>query len=476
MSDAPSRSGERPRFGLSWKLITMIVVTILAVEVLIYLPSVANFRASWLDDRIRVGGVAARVIDVVPDAMNVPDELAESLLRSAGAVALVIRREGQSQLIERPDVPMPKAVVTADMRVRDPMSLIAGAIEELMAGGDRVMRVVGTPPGAEDTLIEVLMSDTVLRADMFVYSRNIFILSLIVAAFTSVAIYMALDRLLVRPFGRITANMIAFRETPENAGRIIVPSARRDEIGVAERELAALETDLFEMLHQRKHLADLGLAVAKINHDLRNTLGAAQLLSDQVATLEDPKVQRLAPRLVQTLDRAIGFAQSVLDYGRQSATVPKPQPVDMRALVVESAAQAALFGHPAITFENHVPDDLILKVDPEQIGRVTVNLLKNAREAIESAGDAVSDPKIAVGIHEERDWVTIEIADNGPGLPLRARENLFQAFQGSGRSGGTGLGLVIARELTEVNGGRLRYVDTGEGASFAIDLPAANLV
>lgn len=476
MSDAPSRSGERPRFGLSWKLITMIVVTILAVEVLIYLPSVANFRASWLDDRIRVGGVAARVIDVVPDVMKVPAELSESLLRSAGAVALVIRREGQSQLIERADVPMPKAVVTADMRVRDPMSLIAGAVEELAAGGDRVMRVVGTPPGAEDTLIEVLMSDNILRADMFVYSRNIFILSLIVAAFTSVAIYMALDSLLVRPFGRITANMIAFRETPENAGRIIVPSGRRDEIGIAERELEALETDLFEMLHQRKHLADLGLAVAKINHDLRNTLGAAQLLSDQVATLEDPKVQRLAPRLVQTLDRAIGFAQSVLDYGRQSATVPRPQPVDLRALVIESAAQAALFGHPTITFENRVPDDLILKVDPEQIGRVAVNLLKNAREAIESAGDAVPDPTIAVGIREDKDWVTIEIADNGPGLPPRARENLFQAFQGSGRTGGTGLGLVIARELTEVNGGRLRYVDKGEGATFAIDLPAANLV
>lgn len=476
MSDVPSRSGERPRFGLSWKLITMIVITILAVEVLIYLPSVANYRASWLDDRIRVGGVAARVIDVVPDVMKVPAELSESLLRSAGAVALVIRREGRSQLIERPDEPMPKGAVTADMRVRDPMSLIAGAVEELVFGGDRIVRVVGTPPDAPDTLIEVLMNDNTLRADMFVYSRNIFILSLVVAAFTSVAIYMFLDRLLVRPFGRITANMIAFRETPENAGRIIVPSSRRDEIGVAERELEALETDLFEMLHQRKHLADLGLAVAKINHDLRNTLGAAQLLSDQVATLEDPKVQRLAPRLVQTLDRAIGFAQSVLDYGRQSATVPRPQPVDVRALIIESAAQAALFGHPAITFDNRVPDDLILKVDPEQIGRVAVNLLKNAREAIEAAGDAVNDPRIAVALSEEQDWVTIEIADNGPGLPPQARENLFQAFQGSGRTGGTGLGLVIARELTEVNGGRLRYLDKGQGAAFAIDLPAAALM
>ncbi|MEX0627035.1 MAG: HAMP domain-containing sensor histidine kinase, partial [Cucumibacter sp.] len=219
-----------------------------------------------------------------------------------------------------------------------------------------------------------------------------------------------------------------------------------------------------------------GLAVAKINHDLRNTLGAAQLLSDQVATLDDPKVQRLAPRLLQTLDRAIGFAQSVLDYGRQSTTVPKPQPVDMRALVTESTAEAALFGHPLIAFENEIPDDLILRVDPEQIGRVAVNLLKNAREAIEGVADKIVEPKISVRTMEDESWVTIEVIDNGPGLPPRARENLFRAFEGSGRAGGTGLGLVIARELVEANGGRLRYVDNGRGTVFAVDLPASSVV
>ena len=105
-----------------------------------------------------------------------------------------------------------------------------------------------------------------------------------------------------------------------------------------------METDIFSMLRQRRHLADLGLAVAKINHDLRNTLTSAQLLSDQVVTLDDPKVQRLAPRLVHSIDRAIGFAQSVLDYGRQSATPPRPVPVDLRTLVEEAAFDAGLAG------------------------------------------------------------------------------------------------------------------------------------
>ncbi len=476
MAAASPTPGERLKFGLSVKLIAMIVITILAVEVLIYLPSVANFRAAWLDDRVRVGGVAARVIDVVPENMDVPTELAEALLRSAGAVALVIRREGRSELIERPDVPMPRADVTADMRNRNPLVLIGGALDTLILGGERIVRIIGDPPDTEGTVIELLMSEEPLRDDMLVSSLNIFILSLLVAGFTSLAIYVFLDRLLVRPFGRITGNMVAFREKPEDASRIIVPSARQDEIGLAERELAALETDLFEMLHQRKHLADLGLAVAKINHDLRNTLGAAQLLSDQVATLDDPKVQRLAPRLLQTLDRAIGFAQSVLDYGRQAATVPRPQPVDMRALVTESAAEAALFGHPFIAFDNEIPDDLILRVDPEQIGRVAVNLLKNAREAMEGASDKLESPKISVTAKEDKDWVTIEVIDNGLGLPPRARDNLFRAFEGSGRAGGTGLGLVIAQELVAANGGRLRYVENGRGTVFAIDLPAAAVV
>ncbi|MEX0859419.1 MAG: sensor histidine kinase, partial [Cucumibacter sp.] len=178
MSDISPPPGERPKFGLSLKLITMIVVTILGVEVLIYLPSVANFRASWLDDRVRVGGVAARVIDVVPEDMNVPAELAEALLRSADAVALVIRREGRSELIERPDVLMPKADVTADMRERNPLMLVGAAIDTLAFGGDRIVRIIGNPPGSTDTVIELLMSDAALRDDMLVNSRNIFILSL----------------------------------------------------------------------------------------------------------------------------------------------------------------------------------------------------------------------------------------------------------------------------------------------------------
>jgi signal transduction histidine kinase len=267
-----------------------------------------------------------------------------------------------------------------------------------------------------------------------------------------------------------------FRQAPENATLILRPSRRKDEIGIAERELAAMETDIFTMLRQRQHLADLGLAVSKINHDLRNMLASAQLLSDQVVALEDPAIQRLAPRLVLTLDKAIGFAQSVLDYGREAVKPPRPGPVDLRLLLDEAAIDAGVLRHPEILFENRVPDDLVLNVDADQMARVFVNLFRNARQALEGQGAPNERAKVSVESTLEDNQVRVTVRDNGPGLPPRARENLFVAFQGSARSGGTGLGLAIARELVEAHGGQLRHLEGGKGAAFSITLPQAALL
>lgn len=458
--------------GLSIKLIATIIAVILLVEVVVYLPSVANFRASWLDDRLRVGVVAARVLDAVPDVMAVPRELTDRLLTSAGANAIVYRRQGQSQLIELASPVRPDVVVTADMRQTDLMTLIMGALDTLFASPDRTLRIVGEGD-SDDSLVELLMSERPLRQDMLAYSRQIGIVSLTIAAITAVALYLLASYLFIYPVRRLTQNMLAFRQAPENASLIITPSARRDEIGIVERELAAMESDLFSMLRQRRHLADLGLAVAKINHDLRNTLTSAQLLSDQVATLDDPKVQRLAPRLVTTLDKAIGFAQSVLDYGRETAAPPVLAPVAMAALVDDAAFEARLVGHPAIAFTNETPETLVLSVDATQMGRVLLNILKNAREALEAAGPAIADPEVSVVVAESADTITLSIIDNGPGLPQRARDKLFVAFEGSARAGGTGLGLAIAREITEAHGGRLLLVDRPVGTRFDIVLPSS---
>ena len=468
-----TRAMPGPLSGLSVKLIATIIFVILAVEVVVYLPSAANFRASWLQDRLRIGIVAARVLDAVPDIMALPRSLTDRLLNSAGAVAIVYRREGQSQLIELEATPMPREAVTVDMRAADPMSLIAGAVDTLAFGGSRVLRIVGRGDATDESLVEVLVSEAPLRNELLLYSRNIFLLSLIVAVMTAVVLYVFVSLVIIAPIRRLTANMVAYRQAPENASLIIAPTARKDEIGIMERQLAEMETNIFSMLRQRRHLADLGLAVAKINHDLRNTLTSAQLLSDQVANLDDPKVQRLAPRLVHSIDRAIGFAQSVLDYGRQSGTPPRPARLVLRTVVEEAAFDARLAGHPEIAVTNRVPEGLSINADRDQLGRVFLNLLKNAREALESATPKVEAPAVEIGFAEGADWFTVSVVDNGPGLPPRALENLFVAFEGSARSGGTGLGLAIARELTEAHGGRLEHVPKPAGTRFDVILPVS---
>ena len=462
-----------PFSGLSVKLIATITLVILAVEVVIYLPSAGNYRQAWLNDRLRIGIVAARVLDAVPDTVDLSAMLTNNLLHSAGAIALVYRRNGQSQLIELDEKPMPREAVTVDMRMTDYPTLIMGALDTLSHGGDRTLRIVGNSDGGDvQSEVEVIMDEAPLHSDLLSYSWNIALISLIIAVLTAGVLYLLVSRLLIDPIRRLTGNMVAYRMAPENAALIISPTKRKDEIGIVENELAAMETDIFSMLRQRRHLADLGLAVAKINHDLRNTLTSAQLLSDQVVALDDPKIQRLAPRLLHSIDKAVAFAESVLDYGRQSGTPPKPVPVDLRALVDESAIDAGAMRHPTIAYDNTVPDGISLKVDPEQLARVLVNLIKNAREALEAAADKVVDPRITASFSAGADGNVIGIADNGPGLPPRARDNLFVAFEGSAKVGGTGLGLAIARELVAAHGGSLTYTPLEPGTRFDIILPA----
>jgi signal transduction histidine kinase len=161
----------------------------------------------------------------------------------------------------------------------------------------------------------------------------------------------------------------------------------------------------------------------------------------------------------------------VLDYGRQSGTPPKPVPVDLRVLVDESAVDADAIRHPGIAFSNDVPDGVSVMVDPEQLARVLVNLLKNAREALEAASDRPTEPAIKVEFAETDAGLRLSISDNGPGLPPRARENLFVAFEGSAKAGGTGLGLAIARELVTAHGGTLTYTPLDPGTRFDISFP-----
>ena len=467
--------GERPcaklprRLGLSGKLLLLTIPLVMIAGMLIYVPAIANFRMNRLNDRLAAANTAALVLDAAPSGM-VPDSLARQLLTSIGARAVAIKMGQQRRLLASADLP-PSIDHDIDMRTMTVWQAITGSFQMMMETGDRTIRVVGPTPGTAQ-FIEVVIDEKPLRQSMYRFSRNLLVVSLLIAVLTAALVYFALHYLFVRPMRRLTASMVGFHENPESAARIIVPSQRGDEIGVAERELSAMQRDLVSMLHQKSRLAALGLAVSKINHDLRNLLASSQLLSDQLASVPDPRVQRFAPKLMRSLERAIAFCQSTLSYGRAQEAAPDRRMIGLEPVVAEVRETAGLASDATITWISAIERGLTVDADPDQLFRVLLNLVRNAAQALES--NERSDPasmQIRVTGRREGAVAILEISDTGPGVPQKARENLFKAFQTSGRPGGSGLGLAIAAELVRAHGGEISLVEGTIGATFRIVIP-----
>lgn len=460
----------RQGLGLSWKLLLLTVLFVMVSEVLIYVPSIASFRRSWLHDRVTMADAASLVL-AASETAEIPRDLEDELLNSVGAKAIALRNGATSRLIAAVEMP-PEVDQTADLRTMDPLHDIFDAFDTMGSTEERTLRVIGTT--LSGSVIEVVMGDRRLRTAMLEYSVNILWLATLISIITAILLYITLDRLLIRPMRRMSQNMVAFTAAPEDTTRVIEPSGRRDEIGVAEVHLAAMQRDLQSTLAEQRHLADLGLAVSKINHDLRNMLASAQLLSDRLGASADPTVQRFAPKLIATLDRAIAFTQSTLAYGRAREAAPARRLVALDRLVDDVGEMLGLAGHNLITWDNAVPVGLEIDADPDQLSRVLVNICRNAVQALDSDMEAVLVRRLTVSARREGSVVTIRVADTGPGVPERVRAHLFQAFQGA-RPGGTGLGLAIAAELVRAHGGTITLLDhAGPGAIFEIVIPDRN--
>ena len=347
------------------------------------------------------------------------------------------------------------------------MRLIWDALAVFFAKEGRIIRVLGEPVMTGDQM-DIVLPEAPLKAAMVRYGLNVLALSVIISIITAALVYFALNSLFVQPMMRITRNILRFSQNPEDASRIIVPSERRDEIGTAERELAHMQEELTHTLQQKNRLAALGLAVSKISHDLRNMLASAQLISDRLRSLPDPTVQRFAPKLIASLDRAINFSESTLRFGRAEEAAPRRELTSLHALVSEVGDGLGLPREDVIAWNIEMDEALRIDADRDQLFRVLSNLCRNALQAIEQQ-DSQRDHSRGATRNGKR--VTIEIADDGPGVPQKARAHLFQAFQGSARAGGTGLGLAVAHELVTAHGGSIRLLDTDRGTTFHIEIP-----
>ncbi|MEN8840409.1 MAG: HAMP domain-containing sensor histidine kinase [Octadecabacter sp.] len=456
--------------SLSGRFLILTTVFVLIAELLIFVPSVARFREDYFLNHLERAQIAS--LTLLAEDMISP-ELEAELLENAGVYNVVLRRDEVRQLILSSPIPTP-IHKTFDMRDPSAWMLIKNAMMRIGDTEERVIRVIGNPVQDGGLLIEITLPTKPLRAALIEYGINILILSAVISIITASLLFLAVRRFIVKPMRGVVDHMQAYAKAPEDARRIIMPTAGITELREAEDALASMQTQLTGALKQKERLAQLGGAVSKISHDLRNILTSAVLFADRIESSEDPTVRRLAPKLVNSITRAVNLCESTLAFGRVDEPAPRLERVPLAEIVDDVVAGERLaVDEYDLSFAEDIPAGMNVRADGEQLYRVIGNLVRNARQAIVATG---KPGEIAISADEDDDVWTIALTDTGPGLPAKAREHLFEAFQGGTTRGGSGLGLAIAAELVRGHGGRLDLERTDEtGTRFVISLPKSDL-
>ncbi|MEM7041540.1 MAG: HAMP domain-containing sensor histidine kinase [Pseudomonadota bacterium] len=463
----PPRSPSPVR-SLSARLLLLTMAFVLLGEVLIYVPSISRFRKVYIEERIAAGHLATLSLEASASG-RVDRELESELLSHAGVLAVTLHAPRANLMLGR----LPAVERVFDLRQATPWGLIVDAFDALWHGGDRTIRALAPSPQDPGLLVDVSMREQAMWNAMVDYSWRIVNLSIVLSLLTALLVYLSLQLLMVLPLRRITESVMAFRSRPEDTGIALKSSSRRDEIGVVQTELANMQSGLRQALAQKTRLAALGAAVSKINHDLRNLLANAMLLSDSLDISPDPKVKQIAPRLVESMERAAKLCSDTLNFARAEKVEPEKRRFPLKNLVDEVIASVDGQAGSAVRWRNEVDDSTIVSADRDQLFRVLMNLGRNAQQAMQEKADADQAGLVSFVAWQSGRELLIEVADTGPGIPESARERLFDAFSGSTRPGGTGLGLAIAREIMRAHGGEIELDRSdAEGTAFRLCLPA----
>lgn len=462
---------ERPRLrtpaGLSTRLLLLTAVFAVAVEALIVAPSAASFHERWLLDRVRVAEAASVGVEALPYS-EVEDDTARQLLAIGGVQAIAVGEQGVRRLLL--EAPMlSRAPDFVDLRQPDWVARTLDPWRTLLGPSDRSIRVMARPRYRSGDFIEVIAPAGPLKAELGDFLLQSLLVSLLISAVAGGLLYAALAYLVLAPMRRVTASIERFRADPETPPPN-PPSGRRDEIGRVEAELDRMQEEVRQSLRSRARLVALGEAVAKINHDLRNMLTSAQMASERLAGSADPTVAKALPRLERALNRAAALAQNTLDYGRSEEPPPVVVRIPLSQALVAAAEDAGL-GLGGVRLEKKLPARAALHADADQFHRILVNLMRNARQAIEADVRRRGKGVVRVTAQAGDDRMILRIADDGPGIADRLSERLFHPFV-SGDGQGAGLGLTISRELAANHGGVLNLIETGpRGTVFELALP-----
>ncbi|TJZ82037.1 sensor histidine kinase [Paracoccus hibiscisoli] len=453
---------------ISGRFAALTTMFVILAELFILLPSLAGFRLDYLESRLERAQIASLALLATDESLA--SDLESELLQNAGVFNVVLRRDDIRQLVLSSPIPGP-IDATYDLRSEGVLQTIDDSLVALADGRNRVIRVIGAPVNQAGQLIEITMETAPLREAMIDYGLRLLLVSAAFSILTAVLLFLAAQRLILVPIRRVISHMTAYASAPEDARHIIIPDARLAELRDAETALQSMQRTVTSSLKQKERMAQLGQAVAKISHDLRNILTTAQIFADRLEDSADPKVRRAAPKLVNSITRAVNLCETTLAFGKAEEPAPTLSRFNLAQLAAEVIEAESLAGEAAgqVEFLTDIPPSLVIRADRDQLYRVLANLARNARQAIEGTRQPGT---VEIGAGEsETDW-WIKVCDSGPGLPDRAREYLFKPFTGSTRRGGTGLGLTIAADLVRGHGGRLDLLRSdAEGSQFCIHIP-----
>lgn len=460
--------------SLSVRLLVLTVLFVMLGELLIFAPSVSRYRVALLNERIGAAHLALTGVEFARAELTFEEK--RSLMSLAGVRGMTRWRAGEPPLTIGPDMP-PMIDRAFDLRAAGPLSLIFDALSEIAPHRHDVIAVTGYVPDTPDTVIEVVLDEQTICHPVIEYGVQVLIVSVFLSVTTAALLYASLQWLVVGPMRRLSAAMLAFRNNPRAEARAVeLPARRADEVGVAERSLLAMQGDLRTLLREQDRLADVGFAVTKVTHDLKNMLTAVMLESDRLEqAAADPEVKKVTSGLVKALERAVRLCTSTVRYAAGDeaprlavATHPAAEAVAVLAEACGGVPGLAVRMGDAAALGGSAADQAVVAFDADALHRVGNNLAVNAQEA--------GATEIALNAAIQGDVLRITVADNGPGLPEKARAHLFEPFRGSARSGGAGLGLPTAREVMVAHGGGLDLADsTTSGAVFEITLPLSTV-
>ncbi|MEP1229878.1 MAG: HAMP domain-containing sensor histidine kinase [Litorimonas sp.] len=440
-------------------------------ELLLFVPSAALFRQSWLMDRADQAGLLAQVITGIPD-FEASEPLRQQFMEDTDILVMSTKHDGITELILggfdglNDESQQTLEFRMIDLRQRRRLPRFSDAFVDFFGSNTGYLRVITALPTGVDGSLQLIIPREKLRLAMRDYFLRVFWLSLLIALITGCMIYFAMSALIINPVKRLASDMTRFRENPNLYRAASKNPRRKDEIGQLDREFIDMKQSLRASFRQRERLAGLGLSVAKINHDLRNVLTSALMISDRLAADKDERIKTIGDKLTRNIERGVGLTEDVLAYSKAETADPVMENLRISFLLGEVAADV-VGQFKGTSFKNKVPSELLVHADPDHAYRIFNNLFRNAAQAMQSQDKRVLS--VAADVHDGR--VNIMLTDTGPGLPDKARNNLFQAFKGGQGKGSTGLGLTISKELSIANGGDINLVQSdASGTRFQVTL------